>query len=140
MDSSGEFLPYVLRDRAEQPVEYCAPGETETRTEALAVALDRWLFYLRTGSLVADENSGREIGIATTREVLVEFSLRSIAGAGAHALADSGFGYSQVLPILVRALLAEAGSTIVVEQPELHLNPALQVRLGEFFVGLARAR
>jgi predicted ATPase len=139
MDASGEFLPYVLRDKAAQSVRYCAPGSLEPRSEPLAVALDNWLFYLRTGSSESPNAPAREIGIATTKDVLVEFSLRSIGGADSHALADSGFGYSQVLPIMVRGLLAEEDSTTIVEQPELHLNPALQVRLAEFFVGLARA-
>jgi predicted ATPase len=33
---------------------------------------------------------------------------------------------------LVKILLAPPGSTILIEQPEVHLNPALQVRLAEF--------
>jgi predicted ATPase len=54
-------------------------------------------------------------------------------------LADVGFGYSQVLPILLAGLLTADGGAVIVEQPELHLNPALQVRIAEFFVSVARA-
>lgn len=43
---------------------------------------------------------------------------------------------SQVLPILVLSLLAEPGSTLVFEQPELHLHPRVQTRLADFFVSL----
>jgi predicted ATPase len=39
----------------------------------------------------------------------------------------------------VKGLLAKPGQTLVVEQPELHLNPALQVRLADFLVAMVCA-
>lgn len=39
----------------------------------------------------------------------------------------------------MKGLLAKPGQTLMVEQPELHLNPALQVRLAEFLVAMVRA-
>lgn len=50
---------------------------------------------------------------------------------------DLGFGVSQVLPILVEGLFAPEGSTILLEQPEIHLNPKIQAALGDFFVFVA---
>ena len=44
-------------------------------------------------------------------------------------LADVGFGVSQVLPILVQCALP-ASECVVIEQPEIHLNPRLQATLG----------
>jgi predicted ATPase len=35
------------------------------------------------------------------------------------------------------ALLAPAGSFLIFEQPELHLHPKVQARLGDFFLALA---
>jgi hypothetical protein len=46
--------------------------------------------------------------------------------------ADVGFGISQILPILV-ACLDEHPSTILIEQPELHIHPRLQAELGSLF-------
>jgi predicted ATPase len=48
-----------------------------------------------------------------------------------------GTGVSQVLPILVSCLLAEPGSTLIFEQPELHLHPRVQSRLADFFLSMA---
>lgn len=51
-------------------------------------------------------------------------------------LTNVGVGVSQVLPIVVHCILASPGSTIILEQPELHLHPAVQARLADFFVSM----
>ena len=61
-------------------------------------------------------------------------------------LSDSGFGYSQILPIITQ--LWELSSrkkssnrseqvvplVVAIEQPELHLHPAMQTKLAEAFI------
>jgi predicted ATPase len=140
MDPAGEFLPYVLRDQRDQDVFYVPPKGTRVLHKPLKYVLDSWMFYLRTGEYTeADaEHDLHEIDVASMKDVLLEFKLKTFGGE-AHALADSGFGYSQILPIVVRGLIARFGSTIVIEQPELHLNPAIQVRLAEFLASLVLA-
>jgi hypothetical protein len=49
-------------------------------------------------------------------------------------LPDVGFGVSQVLPVLVQLLYAERDSTLVFEQPELHLHPRVQSELADLFI------
>ncbi|MCW5971166.1 MAG: AAA family ATPase [Blastocatellales bacterium] len=46
---------------------------------------------------------------------------------------DIGIGISQVLPVAVGALATRSG-ILAIEQPELHLHPAVQVRLGDLFI------
>jgi len=140
MDASGEFLPYVLRDRSDQRVLNVPPGSRgKPVRQTLAEALGGWVAFLRTGEAHSRKQTTDEVVLNTTKQVLVQINVKSISGTESHALADSGFGYSQVLPILVRGLLADQDSTFIVEQPELHLNPALQVRLAEFFISMVRA-
>jgi predicted ATPase len=55
-----------------------------------------------------------------------------------HNLSDVGFGNSQILPILVEGYLGSA-LTMVIEQPEIHLHPAAQLKLGDFFHDLVKA-
>ncbi|MDY4295811.1 MULTISPECIES: DUF3696 domain-containing protein [unclassified Xanthomonas] len=47
------------------------------------------------------------------------------------AITDVGFGFSQVLPILVQIAVMPHGGVLLIEQPELHLHPVAQTRLGE---------
>ncbi|MFZ1641233.1 MAG: AAA family ATPase, partial [Candidatus Contendobacter sp.] len=49
---------------------------------------------------------------------------------------DVGTGISQVLPVLVLAYGSE-GKLIAMEQPEIHLHPALQAELGDVFIEAA---
>lgn len=55
-------------------------------------------------------------------------------------LRDVGIGVSQVLPVLVLAYFAPMGSTIILEEPEIHLHPLAQSVLAELFVEISKER
>ena len=46
---------------------------------------------------------------------------------------DIGIGISQVLPVLLSAL-GNRNKTVAIEQPEIHLHPAIQAELGDVFI------
>jgi predicted ATPase len=50
-----------------------------------------------------------------------------------------GFGLIYTLPIIVAALVAPAGSLLIVENPEAHLHPASQSAIGRFLARVAAA-
>ena len=56
------------------------------------------------------------------------------------ALTDVGFGVSQVLPALVLLYYVPEGSTVLMEQPEIHLHPAVQSGLADVMLNVAEAR
>ncbi|MFK5927181.1 MAG: AAA family ATPase [Desulfuromusa sp.] len=51
---------------------------------------------------------------------------------------DIGVGISQMLPVVVAALGHKVG-IVAIEQPELHIHPALQVALGDLFIEQVQA-
>lgn len=53
-------------------------------------------------------------------------------------VADVGLGTSQILPVLVALHAADPGVLVHVEQPEIHLHPAAQVRLADILLGAAQ--
>jgi predicted ATPase len=55
-------------------------------------------------------------------------------------IADVGFGVSQVLPIITTLATAPRGSTVLIEQPELHLHPAAQGNLADVMYEMALSR
>ncbi|MGO9058380.1 MAG: DUF3696 domain-containing protein [Candidatus Binataceae bacterium] len=55
-------------------------------------------------------------------------------------LTDVGFGLSQVLPVLVQCFYVPANSTIIFEQPEIHLHPRVQSALADLFIETIQAK
>ena len=98
--------------------------------ERLAEAVAEWSARLGLGT-----------GLGAVQLTEAYFQVRVATAAGHTAnVADVGFGVSQAFPVVVEGLYAPAGSTLLLEQPELHLNPRVQANLGDFFVHITRER
>ncbi len=96
----------------------------------LIEAIKAWSAYL---GLVKDISIEDLAALGLTIKVMPH-------GVGsALSLPSVGVGVSQLLPVLVLCLLSEPGSVILLEQPELHLHPALQQRLADFFIAMSRS-
>lgn len=55
-------------------------------------------------------------------------------------LTDVGFGISQVLPVVVESFYVPPHSTVIIEQPELHLHPRVQSELADMFIAAIHVR
>lgn len=69
----------------------------------------------------------------------VSLGLRTSDDSRFHRATHTGFGLTQCFPILVAALSAGDGAILLIENPELHLHPAGQARMGRFLAEVARA-
>lgn len=66
--------------------------------------------------------------------------VKKTATATEVAITDVGFGVSQILPVLVLCFYVPPGSTVILEQPEIHLHPAVQAGLADVFVDAWKRR
>lgn len=96
----------------------------------LVAEVSRWLAAMG----VADKLELEQVGNSRFYEVTL-----STAGKKAN-LIHVGFGVSQVLPMIVLALTAPEGCTVIAEQPEIHLHPRAQTELANLLVETAKNR
>ncbi len=74
------------------------------------------------------------------RGTVFQVSVRKTPSSPYVLLTDVGFGVSQVLPVLVLLAYVPEGSTVLLEQPEIHLHPAVQSGLADVIIEAARER
>ena len=55
-------------------------------------------------------------------------------------ITDVGFGVSQILPVLTLCYYVPEGSTVLMEQPEIHLHPSVQAGLADVFIDAVKTR
>ncbi len=128
--TEGEFTASVLRASMDQRVIHCRLGSDEPVEESLGEAVDYWLDAINLGRGVTTQDRDRYGTETLIRpyDVDRELNLRNV-----------GVGVSQVLPVIVLSLLADPGSLLLFEQPELHLHPSSQQALGDFLIAMMRS-
>ena len=94
----------------------------------LETALVDWLDYMGLATSLASKDLGK-LGH--------ELKIKTEGTRSAHDLTHVGVGVSQIFPVLLMCLLAAPDDLLIFEQPELHLHPAVQAKLGDFFLSIA---
>lgn len=90
----------------------------------------------------------KELGLIASFEVrpitedgtLFQVWVRRHARAAEVLITDVGFGVSQILPVITLCYYAPEGSTVILEQPEIHLHPRVQAGLADIFVDVVQQR
>ncbi|MGA8849379.1 MAG: AAA family ATPase [Dehalococcoidia bacterium] len=121
---SGES-PSTVGVRGDKAVDvvisdYLARGK---RRRGVAKKVSMWLQNAEIAQLIQPQ-------IISPRHVEIQVS--HFRSGEYQNLADVGYGCSQILPILAAGFSRPSGSTLIVEQPELHLHPKAQAELGTF--------
>ena len=69
----------------------------------------------------------------------VTLGIRTSEATGFVRPIHSGFGITQILPIVVAVLSVPEGSLLLIENPEVHLHPAGQALMGRFMADVANS-
>lgn len=121
----GENTAHYLGQFGENHIQTLLPGCSTTQSLKLKDAVAQWAEFMgiEEVSLITTDIPGAKL-----TQIMI----------GNHNIVDVGFGVSQVLPILVEGLTMAKGNTLILEQPEIHLHPKMQMDIADFLVMLAR--
>jgi hypothetical protein len=110
----------------------------------LVDATNVWLARLGTDARIVVQplfdRAASADALATSSEDAVVRRLLLDAGSGSLVLpSEVGAGISQLLPVIVSAIAAGKGQAFI-EEPELHVHPALQTGVGDLFIEASQDR
>lgn len=127
----GEYCAHVLAVLGDKPMEHVErshPSYELATPRLLKYEVEQWLCEIARPV----EVSGERVAGST----IAELRYRTEGSAWVRAT-NMGFGVTYALPIILAGLIAEPGGILVVENPEAHLHPAGQSRMGVFLAWLA---
>lgn len=109
----------ILAPKSED--DFCVTNEDILIQDKFGFILNSWMGYLELGGISLD----------THQTDLIKVQINK------HNIADVGFGVSQVLPILTEGLYLAPKQTLLLEQPEIHLHPKMQMKMADFLLSLS---
>lgn len=127
----GEFSAHVLSvlgNKVIEHVERAHPLYDDPTPRLLKYEVEQWLSEISQPI----EVTGERLQSSTVAELRYRFP----GGTWVRAT-NMGFGITYVLPIILGGLIAEPGGLVIIENPEAHLHPAGQSRIGVFLAWLA---
>ncbi len=111
-DSSGNHAPFVFKDIAEYIPEFKSRLNSFGRSSGLFEAISIEQIETSVGDkpfIITVEKSGKNFYID-----------------------ELGYGVSQILPVAIDKLFSTKSTTLLVQQPELHLHPRAQAEFGSY--------
>lgn len=126
----GQYSISILNNRINDsvPAERCL---NPTSIKLLLKSVEEWLDYLVPGTELRTEYLN---GVEK-----VKLEIRNSRSGKFIKPTNTGFGISYVLPIIVAGMIAPHGSLLIVENPEAHLHPLGQSRVGEFLAKVSES-
>ncbi|MGA2113964.1 MAG: DUF3696 domain-containing protein [Bryobacteraceae bacterium] len=125
--SSGEFAAHFLSLFGSETVELQELRHPSATGNTLQSQVEAWMTEISPGVRLSIRRYS-EIDLMTFG---VTYSLGHQVASSEYRPTNVGFGITYALPIVVSVLSARPGSVVIVENPEAHLHPRGQVKMGE---------
>lgn len=124
-DNLGQLVNLVRAGKESEyrPV-YRYPHGNGSSGNSLKEALETWIQFFELG----EKLQVSDLGVLGLQVFVDQKNLYHL-----------GSGVSQILPVVTACLVAEPGSLTIIEQPELHLHPAAQQKLADFFLAISKS-
>ena len=127
--ASGE-TPESVGTRGEYAVAAMLVGGAKSESSQMLLAeVKRWMSVFGIASDVNLLELGRGYHVVELTDPRTQTAVN---------LANTGFGASQVLPVIVQGYYAPKDSLILLEQPEIHLHPRAQGTLGDLLIDISK--
>jgi predicted ATPase len=133
--SSGEFVAHFLSLFGSEVVEVQGLRHPAATANTLQSQVEAWMTEISPGVRLSVKRHS-EMDLMTFS---VMYSLGHQVASAEYRPTNVGFGITYALPIVVSVLAARPGSLVIVENPEAHLHPRGQVRMGELLCRAAAA-
>ncbi len=123
-DRTGHRTVFRLQEALDNSEEIAVDSLVRNGKKNVGANVNEWISYI-TGSEVSVSADGNP----NDGRASLTFNTPTTGKVSALNMA---FGNTYILPIIVGVLTAKPGSLIIVENPEAHLHPKAQLRMGEF--------
>lgn len=128
----GEYTAQVLSEKEGLTEVDKTRWFKDTTNKFLDSQVNNWLNFIIPGTRINAVHSKKTLSAQLLLENEYSGSIPSLA-------TNLGFGISYVIPIIVSGLIAKKGAFLVVENPEAHLHPSAQSKIGRFLARISGA-
>jgi predicted ATPase len=118
----GEYTAHFLEINQDKDVLQSKLRHPMAKSSSLGNQVEGWMREISPGTRIKI-NSNSDIGLMSLQY--------SYGDSNPYRATNVGFGISYTLPIIVAVLSSKPGTLILIENPEAHLHPKGQAKMGE---------
>ncbi|MEM7726812.1 MAG: DUF3696 domain-containing protein [Cyanobacteria bacterium P01_A01_bin.45] len=122
LGTQGEYAGHFLYVFGREPIPISNLAHPQAKSMDLIDQVEGWMREISPGTRI-NINSNPDIDLMNLQY--------SYGDSNPYRSTNVGFGISYTLPIIVAVLSSEPGTLILVENPEAHLHPKGQAKMGE---------
>ncbi|MGD1912449.1 MAG: DUF3696 domain-containing protein [Rivularia sp. (in: cyanobacteria)] len=122
LGTKGEYTAHFLNVYGREPIPIYNLNYPQAKSMDLIDQVEGWMREVSPGTRIS-VNSNPDIDLMSLQY--------SYGDSNLYRSTNVGFGISYTLPILVAVLSSKPGTLILIENPEAHLHPKGQAKMGE---------